>query len=142
MSGSDSAAAGATGPSAFPTDFFHVATADDWGKFTDEEDYYPSAYANEGFIHCCTEAQLAGVLSRYFKGAVGLRLLYIDSTRLLNELKWEKGGPTGDIFPHIYGPITRLAIVGMKVLPRQPDGSAADQPTQAASAAAAPAPAT
>lgn len=110
----------------YPTRFLHVATRDDFGKFTQEEDYFPSAYEREGFIHCCTEQQLPGVLQRYFRGAVGLRLLEIDATALVPEVKWERGGPTNDVFPHIYGKITRAAIVGMKVLPPVPQDDKED----------------
>lgn len=104
----------------FPTEFLHVATRDDFVKFDQEQDYFPTAFLREGFIHCCTEAQLPGVLQRYFKGAVGLRLLEIDATALVPEVKWEKGGPTNEYFPHVYGKMTRAAIVGMKVLPPVP----------------------
>jgi len=105
----------------YPTEIYHVATAEDWDAWFEQETYQPAAFEREGFIHCCTEEQLPGVLERYFRGKTGLKKLYIDAKRLHAPLKWEIAASTGEYFPHVYGPINRSAIVGMKVLPKQPD---------------------
>ena len=64
----------------------------------------------DGFIHCCTPAQLAGVLKRYFKGASGLVLLHLDESKLKAELKYEPS-TSDEKFPHLYGAINCDAVV-------------------------------
>ena len=54
----------------------HVATRDAWQRAQSAAanapeggTYSPEGYPAEGFIHCCSAAQLAGVLERYFSDA-------------------------------------------------------------------------
>ena len=77
----------------------------------------------EGFVHCSTPGQLAGVLGRYYADHDrDLVLLTIDPDRLASPLVWEVGDPvTGEEFPHVYGPLTPDAVVATRVLhPRTP----------------------
>jgi uncharacterized protein (DUF952 family) len=70
----------------------------------------------EGFIHCCTYAQREGVLLRYFKGQTGLLILEIDEGKLKPELKFEKS-THDELFPHVYGPINKNAIISVNSIP-------------------------
>ncbi len=67
--------------------------------------------AIEGFIHGCLPEQLAGVVSRYFKGQTGLVVLRIDPSQLKPSLKWENLAVSDETFPHIYGPLNLDAVV-------------------------------
>ncbi|GAA4399418.1 hypothetical protein GCM10023168_06720 [Fodinibacter luteus] len=73
---------------------------------------------DEGFVHCSSAAQLAGVLGRYYADHDrDLVLLTIDPARLTAPLEWEAADPgTGEEFPHVYGPITPDAVVATRVL--------------------------
>ncbi len=72
----------------------------------------------EGFIHCSTAAQVAGVLGRYYAGYVGdLLLLTIDPELLEAPLRWNVANPaTGESFPHVYGPLNTSAVVATRRL--------------------------
>ncbi len=89
---------------------YHITTSQDWESQQDKADFIPIDFYKEGFIHCCTQAQLAGVLDRYFRGKTGLVLLHLDESRLLAELKYEIS-TNSEKFPHLYGAINRAAII-------------------------------
>ncbi len=91
---------------------YHVVMPDYWQQFEDETAYKPPTFAEEGFIHCCTKAQIDYVLSTYFKGVAEILLLKIDKTRLTSELKVEPAN--GQHFPHVYGAINRSAIIDIE----------------------------
>lgn len=93
----------------------HVAAAADLEAAT-ETHYAPAALADEGFVHCCWPDQLEGVLERYFAGRSDLVLLELDPAALDAPLR-EEAGPTGEGFPHVYGPLARAAIRGRRPLP-------------------------
>jgi uncharacterized protein (DUF952 family) len=92
----------------------HVCSASAW-EHSSGDNYKPGTFEKEGFIHCCLERQLDGVLTRYFKGANDLVLLSIDENKSVSEVKYE-AGPDHDLFPHIYGPINRTAITSVNLL--------------------------
>jgi uncharacterized protein (DUF952 family) len=92
----------------------HICLASVWERCSGDN-YKPETFEKEGFIHCCLERQLAGVLTRYFKGANNLVLLSIDENKLLSEVKYE-AGPDHDLFPHVYGPINKTAVTSVKPL--------------------------
>jgi len=72
---------------------------------------------DEGFIHCCIPAQIAGVHQRYYSKEPELLLLKINTALLKPQVRWEYSGSVKDDFPHIYGPINRDAVA--EVLPLQ-----------------------
>lgn len=94
---------------------YHIVTEQDWRRHRNESDFVPADYHREGFIHCCTAAQLAGVRERYFKGKTGLVLLHLDEAKLKAELKYEVS-TKDEKFPHLYGPINSEAIVKVENL--------------------------
>jgi uncharacterized protein (DUF952 family) len=89
---------------------YHITTAQDWQAQKSASFFIPTDYHREGFIHCCTEEQIAGVLERYFKGKSDLVLIHLDETKLKAELKFE-ASTNNEEFPHVYGPLNAEAIV-------------------------------
>jgi len=89
---------------------YHITTAQDWESKRDEPGFIPVDYHKEGFIHCCSDTQLAGVLERYFNSKTGLVLLHLNELKLKAELKYEKS-TNDEKFPHLYGPINHDAII-------------------------------
>ena len=80
-----------------------------WAAF-DTGLYEHPSLMSEGFIHCSFASQLNGVLGRYYSGEESVVVLEVETdllmSRVLNEIS------TGnEIYPHIYGPINRDAIV-------------------------------
>ena len=93
----------------------HVATGLAWGDQGGRDYFSPDAFLKEGFIHCCSEAQLHGVLERYFSGHQALILLHIDETKLIVPLRYE-AATNGEMFPHIYGVINKDANIRISKL--------------------------
>jgi len=46
----------------------------------------------------------------------------LDPARLDAEVRVESAGPGADDFPHVYGPLTREAVVRVVPVPRRDDG--------------------
>lgn len=93
-----------------------LATADATGVIA------PDSLRTEGFVHCCTDQQVTGVISRFYAGRSDLWVLTLDAEALGDaELRWEApahpdGSPNNeaeaaDRFPHVYGPIATDAVV-------------------------------
>jgi uncharacterized protein (DUF952 family) len=89
---------------------YHITSKNEWLSQKGVDSFRASTLTTEGFIHCCEVDQVEGVLQRYFAGQKDLVLLEIDGRKVSSELKYEKGG-NGEMFPHIYGPIDRKAII-------------------------------
>lgn len=92
---------------------YHIVLPEAWAAF-DGDLYEHASLADEGFIHCSFEHQLDGVIERYYSGADKVILLEIDSEKLTSELVNEPS-TGGEIYPHIYGPINRDAVVSESV---------------------------
>ena len=90
---------------------YHITTAAAWEKAQLEGAYTADSLAIEGFIHCSTADQVAGVLDRYYKGQTGLVKLTIDKLKVTSPLIFELATSINEVFPHIHGPINLSAIV-------------------------------
>ena len=89
---------------------FHFTHSSEWQDQAGNPRFEPVDYAREGFIHCCEEGQIKGVLERYFAGAKALNVLHIDESKLTASLRYEANS-TQEKFPHVYGPINKGAVV-------------------------------
>lgn len=94
---------------------YHVVPAATWSTFDGEPTYEADSLRSEGFIHLSEQQQVAGVLDRYYQHVSGLLLLHIDPARLTHELRYEAAG-NGELFPHVYGPINKDAVVEIEKL--------------------------
>ena len=74
----------------------------------------------DGFIHFSTKEQLAGTLQKHYAGQTDLMLLSIPAETLGDALKWEPSRG-GELFPHLYEPLTIALIVSSKEL--EPDNA-------------------
>jgi uncharacterized protein (DUF952 family) len=91
---------------------YHIVLPDAWKAF-DAGIYRAGSLESEGFIHCSYEHQLEGVIERYYKSEKRLIILSIDTDKLMSRVVHEPS--TGDeIYPHIYGPVNREAIIDAK----------------------------
>ena len=100
---------------------YHIVPREDWEAVLDAEDYRGDSLETEGFIHCSTREQLLGVANHWFPGIEDLLLLKIDPGKLEAQIKFEDGGE-GQLFPHVYGPIEKRAVVALEEFPLGPDG--------------------
>ncbi|HLC35936.1 MAG TPA: DUF952 domain-containing protein [Anaerolineales bacterium] len=97
-------------PHAVPRQFiYHLLPQADWDRARATGVYAPAGLAAEGFIHCSTIAQLAGVAERYFAGRADVVILRIDPARLSAPVRYEPSEP-GQLFPHLYGTLELEAV--------------------------------
>lgn len=89
---------------------YHIVLPTHWEKFEGKETYFSETFDTEGFIHCSTAEQVAGVLERYYKGADKVLKLHIDETKLISQPIYEKA-TNNELFPHIFGGINTDAVV-------------------------------
>jgi len=92
---------------------YHITPLNNWRKALEYGAYSADSLEKDGFIHCCTKDQTEGVLKMWFRGEADLLLLEIDPTLLSTEIKYEDSHGSGELFPHIYGPLNLDAVVAV-----------------------------
>lgn len=100
----------------------HLAPADVWNRFKDLPEYLPDAFAADGFVHCTNgDEELLAVGNRYYRGDPRPYLvLTIAFDKLRSPIRYDDAKR---LFPHVYGPINRDAIVGARHVNRDQDGA-------------------
>ena len=100
---------------AVPVDqpLFHLALKGDWEQAQDSGTYQWSTrgmrLTEVGFIHCSWQEQVPKTFERFYADAGEIVLLEIDPTRLNSPLRAD-AIPTGELFPHLYGPLPIEAV--------------------------------
>jgi uncharacterized protein (DUF952 family) len=110
---------------------YHLVPREEYERQNQAEDYLPAAFAEDGFIHLTDGAdELAAVGNRYYRDDPRSFLaLVVDLARVRAPVRYED---PRQIYPHIYGPLNRDAIVAVREVPRAPDGTflpLADEPS-------------
>ena len=95
---------------------YHIVTLSSWNEQSESPNYIHASLKQEGFIHASRVSQLAGVLDRYYIGVDDLLQLTIDAELLdtTSPLKEELAPSIGELFPHIFGPINKSAIISVE----------------------------
>ena len=89
---------------------FHLIQNEDWDAAKTSGEVRPESLAEEGFIHCSSDEQQAlAVARRLYSGKEGMLLLEVDTEILGAQVKREPGS-SGQIYPHIYGPLSVRAV--------------------------------
>ena len=95
---------------------YHLARRSEWDEAGDSGPYCASSLAQEGFIHCSgDEEQMLGVANRLFAGMQDVLVLDVDTDLLTSPVKHEPSR-SGEIYPHIYGPINVDAVLRVRPL--------------------------
>ena len=97
---------------------FHIAEPELWHDARANGSYAAASLTSEGFIHCSSAQQVVATAARYYRGRTGLLLLEIREGGL--DIRWEPA-PSGEEFPHVYGPIPVSSVI--RALPFEPDES-------------------
>ena len=87
-----------------PGAIYHLALPEGWEEAQRSGAVVPPGFADEGFVHCSTGAQLASTVERHFAEVDELVVLRLDADRIAADLRWEPGLPGID-FPHVYRPL-------------------------------------
>ncbi len=90
---------------------FHIARSADNAHRDCDEDYRCPSLDSEGFIHCCNQRQLKGVVSRYYNDVDDVLLMILDVDKLDAPLILENTVGGAELFPHVYGPINASCII-------------------------------
>lgn len=116
---------------------YHLTPAGHYRRQAEDQPYVSATLAEEGFIHATAERNLLlRVANAYFADLdEPLLVLVINPDRLTSPLKFEPPSPLPGtpeqagyarrdrLFPHIYGPLNREAIVAECLLQRDPTGA-------------------
>lgn len=109
------------------TIIYHLAVRAEWeaaavSLMNRTGEYRAGSLAEEGFIHCSEdEDQMLRVANRLFNGRTDLVVLDLNLDALTSPLKREPSR-SGEIYPHIYGPINTNAVVRVRRLVPDADG--------------------
>ncbi|WP_294392719.1 DUF952 domain-containing protein [uncultured Sphingomonas sp.] len=76
----------------------------------------------DGYIHLSTADQLAGTIDKHFAGQDDLQLAAVDLEALGEAVKWDESRG-GQLFPHVYAPLTLDIVLAYSPLAYEPDGS-------------------
>jgi uncharacterized protein (DUF952 family)/chaperonin cofactor prefoldin len=102
---------------------YHLAPADYFNSLPADQPYHPREFDRDGFIHCTQgEERMLLVADTVYRRVPGdFLLLVIDERKVTSPVKYENVG--GILFPHIYGPLNRDAIVRVVAMGRRDDGT-------------------
>ena len=100
---------------------FHYTSETYYNSLDPAADYVPLEFEQDGFIHCTDGAEnVARTASRIYRfDPDSFLALYIDKTLVTSPIKYED---PDEIYPHIYGPLNRDAIVRVLNAWRDHDG--------------------
>ncbi|MFC0633985.1 DUF952 domain-containing protein [Brevundimonas balnearis] len=101
---------------------FKILDVRDWSAWRATGSFAGSAVdLADGYIHLSTEAQLAETARRHYAGRDDLVLVEVELDRA-EGLRWEPSRG-GELFPHLYAPLTLKAVVGHRGLSVAADGA-------------------
>lgn len=100
---------------------YHMTPQAAWDAQRNQVNFAPASLVEEGFIHCTAEPEkLLQVANHFYQAIPGpFIIVCIAPERLDAELRWEMAD--GHCFPHIYGPLNRVAVERVLPFSRQPD---------------------
>ena len=99
---------------------FHLALADDWQAAQTSGSYRISTRGmtleQVGFIHCSWPEQVDATYQRFYADAGEVVLLEVDPAAVDAPLRAD-AIPTGELFPHLYGPLNLAAVRSVSAMP-------------------------
>jgi uncharacterized protein (DUF952 family) len=104
------------------TTAYKILTADQWAALNADTFAGAPIDQADGFVHLSTGAQLAETLDRRFSGQNGLVIAAIDLVALGPAVRWEPSRQ-GQLFPHVYAPLTRDAVIAWCPVERDSKGA-------------------
>ncbi|MCC9710405.1 DUF952 domain-containing protein [Streptomyces sp. MNU76] len=111
---------------------YHVVSLDAWNARTDQA-YAPASLPEDGFVHCSPdEATTLAVVNAFYRDTPKpLHVLVIDEARLDAKVEFEAAAPAPPpgvgkdvLFPHVFGPLDRDAVLRILEIRWDEDGRA------------------
>ncbi|MDX3585195.1 DUF952 domain-containing protein [Streptomyces europaeiscabiei] len=112
---------------------YHVVSLDAWNARPGRP-YAPASLPEDGFVHCSPdEATTLAVVNAFYRDAPRpLHVLVLDEERLNARVEFEAAAPAPPpgvgadvLFPHVFGPIDRDAVVRVLEIRWDEEGRAA-----------------
>ncbi len=95
---------------------YHLIDQASWDSARSTHEHRADSLAAEGFIHCSEDQdQLLRVANRLYSGRKDMLALAVDPELLSAPLKREPSR-SGEVYPHIYGPLNTDAVVKVHAL--------------------------
>ena len=92
---------------------FHLITEQNWESALGAGQWRPGSLGDEGFIHCSNdEEQAMKVVARLYSGLTDMLALEVDTEKLSHPVISEPSR-SGEIYPHVYGPLEISAVVAI-----------------------------
>ena len=89
----------------------HLISEQDWETARSSGQWRPLSLDEEGFIHgSSTPEQVLRVAQRLYAGCADMLVLEVDTERLTQPLVIEPSR-SGELYPHIYGPLDVPAVL-------------------------------
>lgn len=113
----------------------HLLPLADWERLDPADPVTNPSLETEGFIHCTDDpGVMLQVANAFYSSLPGeFVVLHVDVDRLTADCVWEDpahiagGGESfAPQFPHVYGPIDRVAVVGVQPVRRTAAGAFVD----------------
>jgi uncharacterized protein (DUF952 family) len=105
-----------------PTTLYKICDAALWREAERRGTFFGAGVdVRDGYVHFSTDAQVRETAARHFAGVADLMLVAVEAQALGDALKWEPSRG-GDLFPHLYGPLSLSAVRWVKPLPCGVDG--------------------
>jgi len=104
------------------TTAYKILTAEQWTALDAGSFAGTPIDRSDGFVHLSTAAQLAETLERHFPDQSGLVIAAIDLVALGRAVRWEHSRQ-GQLFPHVYAPLTRNVVSAWCPLERDSTGA-------------------
>jgi uncharacterized protein (DUF952 family) len=102
---------------------YHLIDQASWESARPTPEHRAESLATEGFIHCSENLdQMLKVANRRYSGRIDMLALELDPERLTSSVKRE-ASRSGEIYPHIYGPLNTDAVVKVWSLPLDTNGT-------------------
>jgi uncharacterized protein (DUF952 family) len=94
-----------------------VLTTNEWAQFEADGIFHGAPVdLADGYIHLSTADQVEETIAKHFSGQVGLTVAEIALSGFGEELKWEPSRG-GALFPHLYAPLPRAAVISISIRP-------------------------
>jgi predicted cupin superfamily sugar epimerase/uncharacterized protein (DUF952 family) len=109
---------------------WHLIPLSRWRSAPDSV-YVPGTDEGAGFVHASPDQHVTVAVANALYGHVEepMVALLLDESRLSAQVRYEAadpapppGVPADTLFPHVYGPVERAAVTGVRYLRRSPSG--------------------
>lgn len=101
---------------------YKICTAAEWALLSECGNFAGSADdLRDGYIHLSAANQVSRTAAKFFAARPDLVLLSVDVASLGGDLRWEESSG-GALYPHLYAPLPREAIIAAIPLDIGPDG--------------------